>query len=47
MPIETATPTCLHHHTFTILGLGGLMEDYEEQEVEFWRKLQEMDMSRS
>jgi putative spermidine/putrescine transport system substrate-binding protein len=23
------------------------MEDYEEQEVEFWRKLQEMDMSRS
>jgi putative spermidine/putrescine transport system substrate-binding protein len=23
------------------------MEDYEEQELEFWRKLQEMDMSRS
>ena len=23
------------------------MEDYEEQELEFWRKLEEMDMSRS
>src|SRR2546427_12752664 len=48
MPIGTAARTCFDHGSFTFRGPGGFrMEEYEEQEVEFWRKLEETDMSRS
>src|SRR5258708_21041070 len=46
-PIACGARTCLHHHSYTFIHRGGHMEDYEEQEVEFWRKREEMDMSRA
>src|SRR5256885_10207649 len=48
MPIATEARTCFDHDSFTFRGPGGFrMEDHEEQELEFWRKLEETDMSRS
>ena len=45
--IVTDGDSCFDHHSFTMFGLGGRMEDYEAQEQEFWRKLEEGVMSRS
>jgi len=45
--IEAAVDSCFDHHSFTMFRIGGRMEDYEAQEQEFWRKLEESEMSRS
>jgi putative spermidine/putrescine transport system substrate-binding protein len=45
--IEAWNVSCFAYHSFTLLGTGGHMEDYEAQEQEFWRKLEEGEMSRS
>jgi putative spermidine/putrescine transport system substrate-binding protein len=45
--IEAGIDSCFDHHSFTLFGPGGHMEDYEAQEQEFWRKLEEGEMSRS
>src|SRR5437868_9333081 len=48
MPIATRGRTCFDHYSFTFADREGFrMEEYEEQELEFWRKLEETDMSRS
>src|SRR3954468_22690428 len=48
MPIATEARTCFDHDSFTFRGPGGFrMEEHEEEELEFWSKLEETDMSRS